>query len=161
MQQRRLFRARRFRLALFCAALNRSERVSASYRCLEDFQSCLVADRDAIPGLTEHGPFGSKALSDELGMIFRFLPGFALMSQGVMGWKLARQVKEKPLHNAQSAALKCPFLRSGPFAGGMARGCGAASSQQRRGPPYGNRGSGRRRPVLQVKFTFEIDRHRQ
>jgi hypothetical protein len=80
-----------------------------SYRCLEDFQPHLVANRDEIPRLTERWPFGSNALSYELRMIFRFLPGFALMSQDVVGWKLARQIKEEPLHRADNAALKCLF----------------------------------------------------
>jgi hypothetical protein len=79
------------------------------YRCLEDFQPGLVADRNAVPRLTEGWAFGSNALSYELRVVLRFLPGLALMSEDVLGWKLADQIKEKPFHRAHNATPKCLF----------------------------------------------------
>jgi hypothetical protein len=49
-------------------------------------------------------------MSDELRMVFRFLPGPATVSQDVMGRKLSGQIKEELLHKAHNAVLYRLFL---------------------------------------------------
>jgi hypothetical protein len=80
------------------------------YRGLENFVAAVIADGDVVPGLRESRPFGADPMSDELRVIFRFLPGPAPVSQDVMGRKLSGQIKEELFHKAHNARLHRLFL---------------------------------------------------
>ena len=49
-------------------------------------------------------------MSDELRVVFRFLPGPATVSQDIMGRKLSGQIKEELLHETHNAVLWRLFL---------------------------------------------------
>lgn len=100
MPVRRPTRRRRSTRSLPVVTVNVDRRF---YRRLENFVAALIADRDVVPGLRESRPFGADPMSDELRVVFRFLPGPATMPQDIMGRKLSGQIKEELLHEAHNA----------------------------------------------------------
>lgn len=78
-------------------------------RSLIESNAQLVSNHDAVSSFRKTWSLGSNPMSDETGVLLGFLLGPAFMSQEVTGRKLSYQVKEKPLHGLENAAILTPF----------------------------------------------------